>query len=275
MKINLFLLLLLLSSAVLAQDFEGTLKWSMKTEITDPKLKAQLEEAEKKMADPATQAQMKQAMEKMNDPQFKKMMDSNPQLKAQMEAMMKNMQSGNMNSMMPAGMTLKTKGGNVLSVIEGGIMGGMETLFLKDKNESYLINRGAKTYSVLPKHESPASGPDPSVTVKKTTEKQKILNYTCTKTLVTVSEGTHTVNQVFWTTTELKGIDYKSLSSQSMGKGKEALYYKDLEGVPLKMEMTMPQGTMTMEVTEIKKQSLPASDFQIPAGFTQTAAPGQ
>lgn len=275
MKIRLFLLLFLLSSAIRAQEFEGVIKWSMKMDITDPKLKAQMEEAEKKMADPATQAQMKEAMEKMNNPEMKNMMESNPQLKAQMEAMMKNMQSGNMNSMMPTGMTLKTKGGNVISGIEGGMMGGMETLFLKDKNESYLINREAKTYTVLPKHESSASNHDPSVTVKKTMETQKILNYNCIKTLVTVSDGTHTVNQVFWTTTELKGIDFKSLSSQSMGQGKEAMYYKDLEGVPLKIEMTMPQGTMTMEVTEIKKQSLPASDFQIPSGFTKTRAQGQ
>lgn len=275
MKIRLLIAFVLLATFAVAQDFEGTMRWSMKMDITDPALKAQMEEAEKKMKDPATQAQMKQAMEQMNNPEFKKMMDANPQLKAQMEAMMKNMQSGNVNTMMPTGMTLKTKGGNVLSAIEGGMMAGMETLFLKSKNESYLINREAKTYSVLPKGEAPSSIPDPSVTVKKTTETQKILNYTCTKTLVTVSDGTHTVNQVFWTTTELKGIDFKSLSNQSVGKGKEAMYYKDLEGVPLKMEMTMPQGTMTMQVTEIKKQSLPASDFQIPSGFTQTPALGQ
>ena len=55
-----------------AQDFEGTIKWSMKMNITDPKMKAQMEEAERKMKDPATQAQMKQAMEKMNDPRSKK-----------------------------------------------------------------------------------------------------------------------------------------------------------------------------------------------------------
>lgn len=72
MKIKLLIVFVLLANVVLAQDFEGTIKWSMKMDITDPKLKAQMEEAERKMQDPATQAQMKQAMEKMNDPQFKK-----------------------------------------------------------------------------------------------------------------------------------------------------------------------------------------------------------
>ncbi len=277
MKIRLLIAFLLLANFAGAQEFEGTIKWSMKTEITDPKLKAQMEEAEKKMKDPATQAQMKQAMEKMNDPQFKKMMDSNPQLKAQMEMMIKNMQGGSMSSMMPTGMTMKTKNGNALSAVEGGVMGGMETLYLKGKNESYVINRESKTYSVV-LHNSEASATtthDPTVTVTKTGVTQKILNYTCTKSIVTISEGGQTINQIFWTTNEIKGLDFKSMSDQRMGKGKQSMYYKDLDGVPLKMEMTMPQGTMTMEVTEIKKQTLPASDFEVPSGFTKTALMGQ
>jgi hypothetical protein len=43
-----------------------------------------------------------------------------------------------------------------------------------------------------------------------------------------------------------------------------------IEGIPLRVEMKIPQGNMTMEATDIKKQSLPASDFAIPAGFKET-----
>jgi Domain of unknown function (DUF4412) len=274
MKIRLLIVFVLLSNVLWAQDFEGTIKWSMKMDITDPKLKAQMEEAEKKMQDPATQAQMKQAMERMNDPQFKKMMESNPQLKTQMEAMIKNMQAG--GSMMPTGMTMKTKAGNALTKIEGGPMANMETLSLKDKNESYVIYHDSKTYSVLPHTGSSVTttSKEPAVTVKKTTETQKILNYTCTKTIVTVSENGHTVTQNFWTTTEIKNLDFRKFADQKVS-GRQAMYYKELDGVPLKVEMTMPQGTMTMQVTEIKKETLNASDFQVPAGFTKTALPGQ
>jgi GLPGLI family protein len=271
MKIRLLIAFVLLASFAAAQDFEGTIRWSMKMDITDPKLKAQMEEAEKKMKDPATQAQMKQMMEQMNSPEMKKMMESNPQMKAQMEAALKMMQGG--GSMMPTGMTIKTKTGNALMKIEGGPM-PMETLVLKDKNESYLINHEAKTYSVLPKNESSPSTHDPAVTVKKTSETQKILNYNCTKSIVTVTEGGQTITQTFWTTNEIKGLDFKSMANQNMGKGKEAMYYKDLEGVPLKVEMTIPQGTMVMQVIEIKKESLSNSDFQLPAGFTEAKLPG-
>lgn len=270
MKIRLFLFVFLFSTAVCAQDFEGTIKWSLKMNFTDPKVKAQMEEAERKMKDPATQAKMKEAMERMNNPEMKKMMESNPQLKAQMEAMMKSMQGG-INSMMPSGMTMKAKNGSVLSQVDGGVMAGMETLHQKGKNETYFINRESKTYSSIAYDESKSVTQDQRVTVNKTTETQKILTYTCTKYLVTVTEGEHTINQIFWTTTELKGIDFKSMGDQKMGKSSQAMYYKDMAGVPLKMEMTMPQGTMVMEVTEIKKQTLPASDFEIPADFTKTA----
>ena len=53
------------------QGFEGTVKWSMKMDITDPKMKAEMEKGQKQMDDPARQAEMKEMEEKMNDPQMK------------------------------------------------------------------------------------------------------------------------------------------------------------------------------------------------------------
>src|SRR5882724_6742543 len=87
-----------------SQNFEGTIRWSMKMEITDPKLKAQMAEAQQKMNHPATQAKMKEFQEKMKDPKFKAMMESNAQMKAMMEKMT---QGGGdmMSNMMPKGMT--------------------------------------------------------------------------------------------------------------------------------------------------------------------------
>jgi hypothetical protein len=48
------------------------------------------------------------------------------------------------------------------------------------------------------------------------------------------------------------------------------MWYAEIDGIPLKIEMKMPLGSMVMEATEIKKQSVPASDFEIPAGFKET-----
>src|SRR5258708_39761839 len=83
--------LLLFGGTAHAQSFEGTIKWSMKMEITDPAMKARMEEGMKKMNDPAAQERIKEMQAKMNDPQMKAAMDANPQMKAQMETAMKMM----------------------------------------------------------------------------------------------------------------------------------------------------------------------------------------
>jgi hypothetical protein len=266
MKKILFLLFSLSVFTGKAQNFEGIITWKISTEITDPKMKAQMEQAQKQMKDPATQAQMKEMQEKMNDPEFKKMMESNPQMKAQMEAAMKMMQGGDMNSMMPSGFVLKLKNKNILTKFDGGVI-KMETLYLSDKGASYSIDREAKTYSNIPEHkEDPNNKVDIKVT--KTSETANILNYPCTKYLVDITTRGQTMQQVIWTTTAIKDIDFKALSKYKVGDT-NAMFYGQLDGVPLKTEMTAPQGKMLMEVTEIKKQSLPSSDFEIPSGYKE------
>ncbi|HEY3429823.1 MAG TPA: DUF4412 domain-containing protein [Cyclobacteriaceae bacterium] len=236
-------------------------------------MKTQMEETKKKMNDPATQAQMKQMQERMNDPQMKAMMEQNPQMKQQMEAAMKMMQGGDMNSMMPTGITIKIKDGNTLTHMEGGMMGGSETLYKKDKHETFLINATSKTYSKVSGGNNSAPQNNTQVKVTKTTETQKILNYTCTKSIVTTTHDGKEINQYIWTTKEIKDFDLKSLARQQVGKG-QSMFYENIEGVPLKMEMITPQMKMEMTVTEIKKGSLPASTFEIPAGYTETQIPG-
>lgn len=108
------------------------------------------------------------------------------------------------------------------------------------------------------------------VKVTRTNETAKILNYPCTKYIVEVTSDDTTLKQFFWTTTAIKDFDLKALANQRMGGNNQvSLFYEKLEGVPLKVEMPSPQGRMVMEMTEYKKQSLPAADFALPAGFKQ------
>lgn len=268
-KILFTLALLALVMHGRSQSFEGIIKWSITTEITDPATKAKMEEAQKKMKDPANQAKMKEMETKMNDPQFKAMMESNPQLKAQMENMMKMMQSGDVSSMMPKGLEFKTKNGNTLTKMEGGMMANMEMLYLKDKAQSYRIDRQGKTYSVLPAHSATESTTSPEVKITKTNETAKILDYLCTKYIAESTINDKTTQQIFWTTTAIKDFDMKSLARQRMGNNPQSLFYEKIEGVPLKIEMTMPQGNMVMQATSIKRQSLNASDFTIPSDYKE------
>jgi hypothetical protein len=270
MKTPIVIACLLFAGTCFAQSsFEGTIKWAIKMEITDPAAKARMAEAEKKMNDPATQAKMKEMEKQMNDPQFKAMMDSNPQMKAQMEKTLKMMQGGSgMNSIMPTAFTVRIKGNNSIAQMEGGMMGGMEVLNLTEKKQSYSIDRGNKTYSVLPQGGTEASKTNPDVKITKTNETIKILNHTCTKTIVEITQNGKTMKNFYWTTTELKDLDMKSFAKQHVGRS-QSMFYEGVEGVPLKMEVTMPEGSMIMEVTEIKKESLRSSLFELPADFKE------
>ena len=100
-KLVLAVVLILVVMTGRTQAFEGMMRWTMKMEITDPKAKAQMEEAKKKANDPAAQAQLKELQAKMNDPQFKAMLEANPQMKTQIEATLKMIAGGDMSSMLP------------------------------------------------------------------------------------------------------------------------------------------------------------------------------
>lgn len=261
---------LLISIQAFTQNFEGTIKWSLKMDITDPKQKAQMEEAQKKLSDPATQAQMKEMQSKMNDPQFKAMMESNPQMKAQIEKMMSGMQQGGgISSMMPKGLVIKIKDKNSLVKMDGGMFAS-EILHLNSKDQSYSLDRQNKTYSIL---NTPAKSDKTSPTldykVTKTSETAKILNYSCTKYIVEVTSHETKINQYIWATTEIKDFDLKALAKQRMGNGGQRLFYDNIDGVPLKTEMKMQSATMIMEVTEIKKESIDQSLFVIPSDFKE------
>jgi len=270
MKNVILMVALLFCVKAFSQTFEGTIKWSMKTEITDPKQKAQMEAAQKQLSDPANQARIKEMQAKMNDPQFKAMMDSNPQMKAQMDKMMGSMTGGDISSMIPKGFIVKIKGKNTLTKMDGGMMANNEFLHLGDKNQSYSVDRQNKTYSVMnaTQAKTESTTTDADVKVTKTSETAKILNYNCTKYIVeTTSHGT-TITQFLWATTEIKDFDLKALSKQNFGKG-QRMFYDKVDGVPLKIEMKTNEMNMTMEATEIKKESLSAADFTIPADFKE------
>lgn len=268
MKNLLLAFLLVFSIKALAQSFEGTITWSIKTDITDPAVKAQMEESQKMMKDPAT---LKKMQEQMDNPQFKEMMEKNPQLKAQMEKTMAAMQSGGMDSMIPKGMKVEIKNGNFLTKMDGGIANN-EVLYLKSQDKTYMLDPDNKTYSVYdskPEENKEESKMDVKVT--KTNEKSKVLNYTCTKYLVEIKneEGT-TIQQDVWATTDIKDIDFKSFAQHQMNKGKNMYFFSQIDGVPLKMVMNAKGATITIEATSIKKESLPASDFTVPADYKKT-----
>ena len=268
MKKLMIALLALASTTAWAQTFEGTIKWSMKMEVTDPEMKAKMAESQKKMNDPAQQEKMKKMQEQMNDPKMKAMMEANPALKAQMEKITKMSSGGGdmMSNMMPKGMIVRIKGTSSLMTMDGGMMSG-DILHTADK--TVRLDRENKTYSVMPAGNSNGQPEGAKPTVTKTGETTKIVGYTCTKYVVTMVEHGQTITTNLWATTEIKDIDIKAMAKQKMGR-EQSMFYEGVDGIPLRIESGTPQGKMTMEVTEIKRESLNAADFTIPSDFTET-----
>jgi hypothetical protein len=269
MKRIIAFVLLPMAINVYGQTFEGTVKWSMKMEM-DPQMKMMMEQGMQQLKDPAMQAKMKEMMDKMNDPKTKKMMEENPQMKAQMEGVLKMIQAGNsptMASLMPTAFLFKVKGGNTVTLLEGGMM-PMEILYFKDQDKTVRLDRKNKTFTVVANNTSKTN--QPTVKVTKTNEKMKVLNYNCVKYVAAVTENDETVNQIFWTTTDIKDFDMKSLTKQRMNQGGQQLFYNGIEGVPLKIEMSVQDVKMIMVVEEIKRQALSDAEFAVPADFKDT-----
>ncbi|MEP6747420.1 MAG: hypothetical protein ABJB86_06825, partial [Bacteroidota bacterium] len=220
-----------------AQSFEGTVTWSVKYEIADPAKKAEMEKNQKSLSDPANQAKIKQLQDQMNTPQMKSLMDANPQMKATMEKNLKMLQGADPTaSVMPTSMIIKTKGSNSISTMDGGMM-ATETLYQGDKKQGYILNRSAKTFTKLHQDSTMARRPDTlQHKVTKTSETMKILNYNCTKYIVTIITRGDTINQIFWTTTDATGLDMRSLSKQKMGNSGQPMFYDGISGVPLRIE---------------------------------------
>jgi hypothetical protein len=74
-------------------------------------------------------------------------------------------------------------------------------------------------------------------------------------------------------------LDYATFSKMQARRGKggneeamlKALKDADADGMPLKSVSTMGEGMkITMEVVKLDKKSLPASTFEIPAGYTKS-----
>lgn len=255
-----------------AADFEGTLKWSFNAEVTDADLKAKMAETQKQMADPAKLAEMKAMLE---NPQMKAMMEQNPQMRAAMEAQIKMAEDaaagksdGNMlTAMMPKSMSVRTKSGKSHMTSEGGAM-PMEIITLPESQAAYWIDRKSRTFSKLPVEQPKADADKLKYKVTKGPGSTKILGYTCEEYLVEVTSEGKVINNRLWATDDIPGLDPKALAKARFG-GQDASYLSEVDGVPLKMEMTMPQMRITMQATAVTAGSVPDSVFVVPAGFTE------
>ena len=145
-------------------------------------------------------------------------------------------------------------------------------------NTVYRINDANQTYTEINVNKAQPiaakSSDNDKYTVKKLGE-EKILGYKTQHVLVIHKDTTNEL----WTSREF--LDYDTFSrTQARPGGRmggdngmaKALKDTGVEGMPLKsVAFDEDGGKVTMEVTKAEKKSLPASTFEIPAGYTKSS----
>jgi hypothetical protein len=146
-------------------------------------------------------------------------------------------------------------------------------------NVLYILHDNTKTYSEFDHSQARASEEpkDPKGTLKKL-GKEKIAGVLCDHYQLTQQDG----RQVeIWSTQELFGPEgLEALRAQNVSRSGGGLMKQLLDagvqGYPLKMVMHASEqkgAAMTYEVVKIEKKPVPASLFEIPAGYTKSNSP--
>ncbi|NJM26604.1 MAG: DUF4412 domain-containing protein [Bacteroidia bacterium] len=249
--------LLFLAVCTQAQQFEGTIKWSFKSDF---------ELSEEQMQQMA--AARKQLEMQLNNPEFKKQMEANPQLKKMVEQQAKVLESmgdKGMAGLFPESMIVKIKGQNARTIIDES----KETLYLGSSGKQYELNPKEKTYRELSYATQENDQLKNTFEVQKTSETTTIAGYKCTKFYLTSKDpqlaAGKEMKQVLWVTTELN-LDARFLKQASKG-GNANWFYDQVEGIPMRIEVSIPQGNITMEATEVTKGKVSDAEFEIPAGY--------
>jgi hypothetical protein len=233
-----------------AQEFEGTVKWSITTSFSDSTRQASMEKAIAESKNPKKIAPARPAA---------------PEGKPGASNTNKPNQKVNKKKSdpYPYAMTVRAKNGNTLTKVDGGR--AKETLFLKAKNQVYSFDRESKTYTPLPpttKREK-MTGP---LQFEQTAEMQIILDYNCVK-YTAISKDSKPVTYEIWATKEINDIDLTSLGKQWFVKFKWPM--DKINGVPLRMVARNEDKTVTLQVIEIKKEVLDEKLFLFPEGYKQ------
>jgi len=114
----------------------------------------------------------------------------------------------------------------------------------------------------------PAAGQ--KATIINTGEKADILGYPCIKYIIRQADPRNPVEQVYWVTQALDGLSMqKDLANASMGST-TTLFHKDIDGMPLRIEIAKPTIKIHVEATSVTKEPLPAGLFAVPGDFKES-----
>jgi hypothetical protein len=152
--------------------------------------------------------------------------------------------------------------------------GGMKSVVLcktDTPNVNYLITDADRTYTEMDVSQPTGAPAQVEWTVQKL-GREKLLGYKTQHVLAKAKTGPSQSMELWLATGFLDFETYRKLQAGSGGEGlTQALKEAGAEGMPLKVVITTEErGQVRMEVVKAEKKSLPASTFEIPAGYTRS-----
>lgn len=160
-----------------------------------------------------------------------------------------------------------------------GMSGQMKRVTIQRRAEPrkvYILDAEHKSYTVLDTGEVAESAkgmPREEYTVKKL-GKDKVAGFACEKVL---AKGEKSGEMELCLTSDLAPEWARSALEDGRGAGGllAALRQAGVQGYPVRWKKEDPRGSMTMELTSAKRQPVPASAFELPAGYQeQKGMPG-
>jgi hypothetical protein len=151
--------------------------------------------------------------------------------------------------------TLTIKDGNVHTVLKSKREGQIDKVYLADRDTSYQIDHIRQRYVIMPKLPEVAE-----VKVKETSDTKKILQHKCIKY---TGEG-----YTFWIAEDLTDIDCKLLLENL-----PFVPCKQINGFPMKMDVSLPNGSYTITVIEIRPMKVPDYYFDLNKDYSIEMAP--
>ncbi len=155
--------------------------------------------------------------------------------------------------------TLTIRDGNIHTVLKSKREGQIEKVYLARRDSSYQIDHIRQRYVSIPRP------PRPEIKVMETSGTKKILGHKCKKY---VSEKTAGGVFIFWVTDD--PID---VNCELIAEDLDFVPCKQLQGMPLMIETTMPNGSYKIEITEIKQRKVPDWYFDLNKEYTIEEAP--
>jgi Domain of unknown function (DUF4412) len=164
-----------------------------------------------------------------------------------------------MSSAMPKNTSVKIKGKNTRTRTDAA----MPLDILRLDKVNYNLDHEGKKANKMPDYQKAEEAAASKFKVTATGKKVTIIGYPCDEYIVTIVDGDRSINSYVYTTTKI--------NAQKFGGSMFEIGSK-VKGVPLRMVMTVPitetsKVDMTMEVTSIKEENIPDSEFMIPLGY--------